>query len=162
MLLRLMLLLLPLLILSSTGCSSVVQDAIDAADAHVREKWVTEWRDGLKDTLMDELRGLATEGKQEVLDQMVQKLDAYEGRLTALGVDVRSHDVNNDGQMELKEALSLLQDIKEKNDHLPPGQEPLNWWEIVGLVMAAYFPATTLKEAIKSRMAGRSAGRPVV
>jgi hypothetical protein len=128
------------------GCvSSVVQDAIDAADERVRMKWAEEW----KPALIAEVKNSVAEGKDQVLEEMVRRLEAYDDRLEDIGVDIRSHDTDLDGRIQLNEMYSLVKDIKEKNEKAP---QPLSWYEIAIIVAGAYLPTTAVKEGLKSRM----------
>ena len=136
-------------LLVGSGCAAT----IDSVEDHLRTRWNTEWKAALTQELSATAAGLATQGKDQAISEMVRRLEAYDegiqGKLTALGVDVASHDVNQDGKMQLAETLALVKDIKEKSENSPI---PMDWWQIMLLVAGAYFPATTLKETLKSKM----------
>lgn len=128
------------------GCiSSAVQDAIDTADERVRMKWAEEW----KPALIAEIKSSVIEGKDQVLGEVLERLEHYDDRLREIGVDAQSHDVDMDGRLQLSEVYSLVKDINEKNKNAP---QPLNWYEIAAIVAGAYLPTTALKEGLKSKM----------
>ena len=145
-----------LLLLSLNGCiSATVKDAtrsaIAEADSQIRLRWAEEW----KPALIAEARGLTQEAKEAAVATAVIELEKYkresEGRLERIGVKVDNFDTNNDGRVSGHESLALLREIQAKNKKSP---NPLEWWEILFAVGAAYIPLTGAKELAKSKMNG--------
>lgn len=139
-----------LLVLSLQGCvSSMVKDAIDAADEHTRLKWSEEW----KPALMEEIKSTGTEAKDAALREAIEKIENYEQlndeKLRQIGVELDTFDQNQDGRISGQESVQLLQEIKAKND---AAGNPLSWWEIFMIVAGAYVPLTGGKELLRSKI----------
>jgi hypothetical protein len=147
---------LAILLLWLSACVSGCAATIDSVQEHVQDKWNNEWKDALLTEVKSTAGELVEEGKDEALQQMITRLEAYDAniqsKLTALNVDINSHDTNNDGKMQLAETLALVKDIKEKNEKSPT---PMNWWEIALIVAGAYLPTTAVKETLKSKISKR-------
>lgn len=154
------LVILALMVLTLNGCVSsmardATQSAIDEAGKQVRLKWSEEW----KPALIAEAKTLTQEAKDEAVKSAVLELEKYkkenEGRLERIGVKVENFDTNKDGKVSGSETVALLKEIKAKNDESP---NPLEWWEILLAVGAAYVPLTGAKELARKKMNGTGDG----
>jgi hypothetical protein len=147
------------LLLSLNGCVSSVKDAtaaaVEEAQNQVRLRWAEEW----KPALLEEAKTLTQEAKEAAVTTAVIELEKYkasnEGRLERIGLQVENFDTNQDGQVSGGETVELLRAIKEKNEESP---NPLEWWEILLAVGAAYVPLTGAKELAKSKISGTGNG----
>ena len=148
------------LILSLNGCISsaareATASAISEADNQIRLRWAEEW----KPALLEEAKNLTVEAKEAAISAAVIELERYkaenEGRLERIGLQVENFDTNQDGQVSGAESLALLKAIQEKNKDAP---NPLEWWEILLAVGAAYVPLSGAKELAKSKMNGTGNG----
>ena len=137
---------LGLMVLSLNGCVGL---AVDSLEEKIRLKWAEEW----KPALTQEMKDAISEGKEVALEQMAHQVDKYRlessAKLEAIGVKVEQFDTNQDGQVAGPEMVAMLKDIKDKNDKAP---KPLTWWEILMAVVAAYVPATGLKEVARKKL----------
>lgn len=146
-----------LLLISLNGCVSATKDvtaaALEEAESKMRLKWAEDWRPAL----MKEAQELAIDAKEAAVTAAVVELEKYklenEGRLAQIGIQVENFDLNQDGQISGAETLALLKEIKNKNESSP---NPLEWWEILLAVGAAYVPLTGAKELARSRMGPRT------
>jgi len=146
----------------SAAAKNATASAIEEADSQVRLRWAEKW----KPALIAEAKSLTEEAKAEAIKQakgakdaaissVVLELEKYkrqnEGRLDKIGVKVENFDTNKDGRVSGKESLELLKEIRKKNSESP---NPLEWWEILLAVGAAYVPLTGAKELARKKMDG--------
>jgi hypothetical protein len=146
--------------LSLNGCvSSTVREATAAAVAEAENQMRLHWAEEWKPALLEEAKNLTQEAKEAAVQTAVVELEKYkaenEGRLERIGLQVENFDTNQDGQVSGAESLALLKAIQEKNKDVP---NPLEWWEILLAVGAAYVPLTGAKELAKSKMNGTGDG----
>lgn len=144
------LVILLILLLPMTGCvSSMVQDAIDAADERIRLKWAEEW----KPDLQNELKGVVGDSKDALLEQVLSKLDSQEdkiqAKLDAVNIRLKDFDSDGDGSVTGMETLALVRELKAAKDQ---NGNPLSWAEILGAVVLGYGGTTAGKEWVRSRL----------
>lgn len=123
-----------------TGCSSIVDNAVDAADAKLRLKWSEEWRPAV----LAEAKSLGDEALKAALDSATQKLQN--------SVDLQTAKLDTLGVAKNADPLVTLKDALVANSQKPPEQQ-LPFMEIVLAVAAAYVPITTAKEVLLKKAA---------
>lgn len=143
--------------LLSTGCvssmvDSAVSSAIRAADESVREKWKEEW----KPLIAAEIKGAAAAAEDAVLEKVdekvgefketvAEKIDAgVQSRLDTLGVNASDADKDGSGDLNAKEALGLMKQLKAANDKKG---KPFSLIELGALFAAIYGGGSGLKGA---------------
>lgn len=138
------------LVVNLNGCvSGMVQDAIDAADEHVRLKWAEEWKPALEKEVAESLSG----SKDYILERALTAVEGQEERLVArldqLNIKMEDFDEDKDGLVTDSEVLVMINELRQAKD---ADGKPLGWYEILMAVVLGYGGTTAGKELIKSKI----------
>ena len=139
-----------ILMLSLTGCASMVQNAVDAADAHVRLKWSEEWKPALKDELFSSLSEVQRTALEKTLDTIEEKEMDLEKRLAEFDVRLEDYDKDKDGYVTSTEVATMVSDLSSKG---------VEWIDILLAVILGYGGTTAGKEFLKHKLRGTGDGR---
>jgi len=135
------------LVLFLCGCaSSMVRDAVDAADERIREKWTEEW----KPNILNEIKFIMASA-QDILMKEIDK--DVEKKLSRVDLRLEDYDKNNDQRLQGTEALTLLKDIQNKNEDAP---EPLSLLEIAILFAGIYGGGSAIKGGVRMAVNGKN------
>lgn len=133
-------------LLLTTGCvSGMVDDAVEAAEDKLYQKWTEEWSPALMDKVEVELLTMK--------DQVIERIDEdTQAKFDRLGVDAASHDRNADGSLQADEAITLLAEMKAAND---AQGNPYSILELMAAFGVVYGGGSVLKGGV--RMAAKKA-----
>lgn len=139
-----------LTVLSTTGCvSSMIDNAMDAAQEQVRLRWAEEWRPALMEQLNREIETVRNNTLSEAVERIENFEDQTDTKLESIGLKFENYDGDSDGRLQIGEAVTLLRDIKTKND---AAGNPLSWLDILMIVIGGYLPSTAAKEFLKGKI----------